>query len=45
MARREQLIGDLGMTGSAGELENRLAIPIEAHPAHPVEDRVNRTLG
>jgi hypothetical protein len=45
VAARDHLVRDLGVAGGAGELEDSVAVPVEAEPAHPVEDRVNRGLG
>jgi hypothetical protein len=41
----EELVRDLGMARGAGELIDRVAVPVEPEPAHPVEDRVDRRLG
>ena len=38
-------MGDLGMARGKFGLEMGLAVPVEAEPAHPVEDRVDRRLG
>ena len=45
MAARQQLLRDLGMAGREMGLEIGLAVPVEAEPAHAVEDRVDRRLG
>jgi hypothetical protein len=41
----EQLVRDLGVAGPELRLVIFVAVPIEAEPAHPVEDRVDRVLG
>ena len=41
MPSRKQLLGDLAMARGARELEDRLAVPIEAEPGQPVEDGVD----
>ena len=45
MAARQHRLRNLGMTVSARELIDLVAIPIEAEPAHPIKDRVDRGLG
>ncbi len=45
MAPRHHLAGDLGMAVGAGELEHGVAVPVQAQPAHAVQDRVDRGLG
>ena len=42
---RAAALGDLAMARGAGELEDRLAVPVEPEPAQPVEDGVDRRLG
>ena len=37
----QQGVGDPGMAGGTLELHHRRAVPVEAEPAHPVEDRVD----
>ena len=44
MARREQLVGDVGMAVHLRKLEHFRPVPIELQPAHPVENRINRAL-
>ena len=43
-AGREQLLGDLAMALGALELADRLAVPVQAEPFEPVENRVDRGL-
>ena len=43
-AGREQLLGDLAMALGALELADRLAVPVQAEPFEPVENRVDRRL-
>ena len=43
-AALEQPVGDLGMARPELRLVIFVAVPIEAEPAHPVEDRVDRFL-
>jgi hypothetical protein len=43
-ARSEQLLDDFAMTIGALKLADRLAIPVEAEPFEPVENRVHRSL-
>ena len=38
----QQLLGDGAVPAGAGELINRLAIPIEAQPRHPFQNRIHR---
>jgi hypothetical protein len=45
VAQRHQQAGDLGMTLSAGELVDHVAVPAQPEPAQPVDDRVDRRLG
>ncbi len=42
---RQQLLGNLAVAGSAGELIDRVAVPFDAEPGQPVEDGVDRGLG
>ncbi len=44
VALLEQLERDLGMAAGARELIDLVAVPIEAEPAHAVEDRLDRRL-
>ena len=44
-AAAEQLVGDLGVPRPELRLVIFVAVPIEAEPAQPVEDRVDRRLG
>ena len=44
-AALEQLVRDLGVARPELRLVIFVAVPIEAEPAHPVEDRVDRLLG
>jgi len=41
----EKLVCHLGMPLRAGELVHRVAVPIEAEPAHAVEDRLDGRVG
>src|SRR5690606_28359679 len=41
----EQLAGDFGMAIAAGELKDRLAVPIKAEPFHALENRLDRRIG
>jgi hypothetical protein len=41
----QQFVRDLGVTRCAGELEHRLAVPVEIEPLHSVEDCVDRGIG
>ena len=41
----EHLLGDLAMARGARELVHRLAVPFEAEPLQPVEDRRDRLFG
>src|SRR6202035_3048688 len=41
----EQLAGDFGMARGAGELLDDLAVPVEAEPGQPVDDRGDRLGG
>ena len=45
VAAGEQLVRDLGVAGGELRLVIFVAVPVEAEPAHPVEDRVDRRLG
>ena len=45
LAAAHELLGHLAMPRGAGELEERLAVPIEPEPGEPVEDRRDRRLG
>ena len=45
MAVGQHLARDLGVTGGARELVGDLAVPLEAEPRQPVEDRCDRGLG
>ena len=45
VAGGEQALGDLAVPLGAGELVDDVAVPVEAEPAQPVEDRVDRRLG
>ena len=45
LAALHQLLGHLAMPRGAGELEDRLAVPVELEPGEPVEDRGDRRLG
>ena len=45
VAALEQLVRDLGVARPELRLVIFVAVPIEAEPAHPVEDRVDRLLG
>ena len=41
-AARQQLAGDFGVPGGAGELVDDFAVPVEAEPGQPVDDRGDR---
>ena len=41
----QHLARDLGVTGGAGKLIGDLAVPLQAEPRQPVEDRGDRGLG
>ena len=45
LALGQQLAGHLGVAGGAGELEDDLAVPIEAEPFEAVDDGVDGGLG
>ena len=42
LAFRQQLLGHGAVTAGARELVDGLAIPVQAHPFHPVQDRGHR---
>jgi hypothetical protein len=41
LAFGQQLFGDLAVTGGAGELIDHIAVPVQAHPSHAIEDGVH----
>src|SRR5690606_23439956 len=45
LAAADQFLGNLAMPLGAGELEDRVAVPAEAEPGEPVEDRRDRGVG
>ncbi len=45
VAARHHLLRDRGMAVGPRELEHGVTVPVQAQPAHPVQDRVDRGLG
>src|SRR6185369_7221252 len=45
LASGQHLLGDLSMAAGAGELEDGLAIPVEAEPAQAFENGLDRRFG